>query len=531
MGKLRANSEIISDKSKNPVTTSTYIKHGNQWLDDAVNNAIGAAASKADKTYVDSEVAKKANKSEVDAALAGKANKSEVDAAIENAVDKRFLNFITPEMFGAVGDAEADDTVAVQQAFNQGGTIYLSKIYKITTPINIVKSNTTVFGNGTLYGDLKTTGAVLRCGSTADNVKDHIRIRDIHIRSTSTVVTTGIGVTHEIPSGIGNVDVIIEGVDVDGVSGNGIQLHGGTPTMTTIRPFIIVQNCKIFNCGRVGLCMSRVSARVSGNLFRNNGYENITVDNGCYQTSIINNNLQTARGGCGNIGIDQCDRCIVTGNNITSFDYDPAHAHHGGDTNCGIRLNCNTGHVTNTVISNNTFTGGKYGIWIGNSNTKYFGSGVFNGNHFVVIGVSDFHFDYISVCTIEGNKFNKFVNDEFKANISNIYTDEPVEIPLSECVNEGYTLTGGEQVVNNRCLITNNDVQITAMFTHSGKEVGDIPFTLPFKPKKGSDVHFQDGLTVSLRTTGAVQMYGDYANMEDDDEVYFTANFVRFKEA
>ena len=98
-------------------------------------------------------------------------------------------------------------------------------------------------------------------------------------------------------------------------------------------------------------------------------------------------------------------------------------------------------------------------------------------------------------------------------------------------MNEGYTLTGGDQIVNNRCLITNNDVQITAMFTHSGKEVGDIPFTLPFKPKKGCDVHFQDGLTVSLRTTGAVQMYGDYANMEDDDEVYFTANFVRFKEA
>lgn len=80
MGKLRANSEIISDKSKNPVTTSTYIKHGNQWLDDAVNNAIGAAASKADKTYVDSELTKKANKSDTDAALSSKADKSALEA-------------------------------------------------------------------------------------------------------------------------------------------------------------------------------------------------------------------------------------------------------------------------------------------------------------------------------------------------------------------------------------------------------------------------------------------------------------------
>ena len=79
MGKLRANSEIISDKSKNPVTTSTYIKHGNQWLDDAVNNAIGAAASKADKTYVDNELAKKADSS----ALTSKADASTVSALSE----------------------------------------------------------------------------------------------------------------------------------------------------------------------------------------------------------------------------------------------------------------------------------------------------------------------------------------------------------------------------------------------------------------------------------------------------------------
>lgn len=108
MGKLRANSEIISDKSKNPVTTSTYIKHGNQWLDDAVNNAIGAAASKADKTYVDSELTKKANKSDIDAALSSKADKSELSTE-SAALSARMDEFTKLEEGSTTGDAELTD--------------------------------------------------------------------------------------------------------------------------------------------------------------------------------------------------------------------------------------------------------------------------------------------------------------------------------------------------------------------------------------------------------------------------------------
>ena len=49
MAKLQSNYELISDKSKNPVVSSEYVKHGTQWLSDAVNTAVTTVNSKADK--------------------------------------------------------------------------------------------------------------------------------------------------------------------------------------------------------------------------------------------------------------------------------------------------------------------------------------------------------------------------------------------------------------------------------------------------------------------------------------------------
>lgn len=63
--KVRVNVEFTTDKSKNPLTTSEFIKHGNQWLSEAMNAATALVNSKADKTYVDTELAKKAEASAV----------------------------------------------------------------------------------------------------------------------------------------------------------------------------------------------------------------------------------------------------------------------------------------------------------------------------------------------------------------------------------------------------------------------------------------------------------------------------------
>lgn len=39
MSKVKSNYEIISDKTKNPVTSTEYIKHGNEWLNDVISGS------------------------------------------------------------------------------------------------------------------------------------------------------------------------------------------------------------------------------------------------------------------------------------------------------------------------------------------------------------------------------------------------------------------------------------------------------------------------------------------------------------
>lgn len=75
------------------------------------------------------------------------------------------LGYITPEMFGAYGDGEHDDTVAIQSALNKGGVVVLKGDYKVSqqnklhidlknVDINyclLIPSNTKVFIEGKIY--------------------------------------------------------------------------------------------------------------------------------------------------------------------------------------------------------------------------------------------------------------------------------------------------------------------------------------------------------------------------------------------
>lgn len=60
-------------------------------------------------------------------------------AYLQNQIDEIKEGFVTPEMFGAVGDGSADDTAAVQAAFNSSiNTIIMNNQYKITGTLFVI---------------------------------------------------------------------------------------------------------------------------------------------------------------------------------------------------------------------------------------------------------------------------------------------------------------------------------------------------------------------------------------------------------
>ena len=71
------------------------------------------------------------------------------EAKLASALKPKIMNaYVTPQMYGAVGDGEADDTDAIQSAINNGSYIFIpSGTYRLTNPITI-GSRKTICGDG-----------------------------------------------------------------------------------------------------------------------------------------------------------------------------------------------------------------------------------------------------------------------------------------------------------------------------------------------------------------------------------------------
>lgn len=123
------------------------------------------------------------------------------------------IKYTTPEMFGAIGDGIADDTVAVREAINTGKCL-LTRNYKVSSTINI-PSYAHVRGNGSI----SFTDNIVALSSIDT---DHILLEEFRI--------TGLGKGGDGQTGIllgGNIGGKLIGIAADGVSGYGIRFEGG----------------------------------------------------------------------------------------------------------------------------------------------------------------------------------------------------------------------------------------------------------------------------------------------------------------
>ena len=67
------------------------------------------------------------------------------ESAVEVAL-KTDIPFVTPEMFGAVGDGQTDDTQKIQAAVDSGFAVRMDKKYLITSPIKIKRDHVVIDG-------------------------------------------------------------------------------------------------------------------------------------------------------------------------------------------------------------------------------------------------------------------------------------------------------------------------------------------------------------------------------------------------
>ncbi len=319
--------------------------------------------------------------------------------SLYNVFGKDIGMYVTPEMYGAVGDGITDDTNAVRSAINKGGLVLLNGKYRCTSTISISQSDTFIDGVGTIIGDFSSSGSVLAIWITDSSIKNHIRIKNISIRSSKTGTHNGITYRKEASGDDIFTDVLIDGVNIDGVTGNGIHLHGGSINSDTARLYFNILNCHIQNVGGIGICESHVSSRIQKCFISESALENITVDNGCYRTIISDNILINHNGGAGNISVDECESCIVANNQIINHIL----ADFNSDYNCGINANCNTGDVSDFIVIGNVIKNGKYGVRLGNISSGYKGGGIFTNNMFDSVSTSSIYQINTSVCVIDNN--------------------------------------------------------------------------------------------------------------------------------
>ena len=274
--------------------------------------------------------------------------------------------YVTPEMFGAKGDGETDDTQAFINFFNDDTLIKIlgyNKTY-IISGITITKSNFQLIGNfSTLkLKDNQNVNHMLVFDSWTKNI-ENINVSNLILdgyknnqNSADTPLLRIMGHNNHFIK-----NIVFNNCIIKNSKGHGIGNYNNDNNSSELFKNVIFENCKIFNCDGVGIQQSKVETLINNCEIYNTGAENITIDNGCNNCKVLNSNLSLyGHGGC--IGVDEATNIIIKNNiidglNNTATDK-PGYAN-------GISFNSHTGYCENIIISHNIIRNNYNGISIG----------------------------------------------------------------------------------------------------------------------------------------------------------------------
>lgn len=246
------------------------------------------------------------------------------------------INWVTPEMFGAVGDGVTDDRPAIQAAINKANEFYTAtggRCAVILGPKTYIVSqnpaSTAINGEVSAgFGCINMLSGVVLKGTGTIKLKP-----GTSGANPGAIITNWTGPC---------IDAEIEGISVD----------GNAPNVSVTRTTCI----NLCNCTRTSIYKVKAfnTSGTSGGIYmRRDGFS--TSDYGCVESRIMNCDVYNI----GYIGIqaERPDGIIITGNNV--FDT--------GDNAIDIEGNSSTsssGFGKQMVISNNICRNNKNGIFI-----------------------------------------------------------------------------------------------------------------------------------------------------------------------
>ncbi len=334
-------------------------------------------------------------------------------AQLGNDFTTQKINITDVKTVGAKGDGITDDTAAIQAALDNGGCVYFPKgTYRITGSL-YPKSNTKMFGCGTIKLENQESSSSLyavRIIGDVNNTLENITIDGLNF----TGVNPGNGATRDgitigqnrgISSRVCN-NITISNCRITGFNGRGLDTFAGAAGdgYSHGYPNIYVKHVYIGQCGTTPFCNSGVTLFVDDVYLENPGCQNeqMTVDNGCQNSQFSNIYAIHSGGGAGAISIDE-GRSLVF-NNITVFT-DVARP--------AIRLNCASGNVDSTIINNLMVTGGTYGVSLGSA--THDAQLILSNYRSVNLTVKDFQVMGNGVFIVNGAYCGNTTQDDFDA--------------------------------------------------------------------------------------------------------------------
>lgn len=191
---------------------------------------------------------------------------------------KTAQRWLTPEMWGAVGDGVATDTTAIQSAVTAcptRGVVYFSGIYLIAATITL-KSDIQLLGSAGATIKLKdashagldsTTGML--SGSTVSNVTvENLTIDGNKANNTSGNTSKGSGLYFDV-----GINIVVDGVRIKDCPRDGLTFKGAT-----------TQDVRISNCFISG---SGIAGMNGGENLLLNAGANITVTNNVFTGALL----------------------------------------------------------------------------------------------------------------------------------------------------------------------------------------------------------------------------------------------------